>query len=204
MEIFKKIAGIYHRLNWHFDMFNVAESAILIMVFPLMYWGSSQWFYENSIVENLQLVTLIIAMYVCLTAKQHRKLFVFFAFIALFCILREVNMGRGIFCHIYFKDAVRCRWTMFQYGYLADVVWGCLIATVVWYVFKYNLLKSLRQYIMYAPIYIWDILFLVISALLAEYSEFDSVGNEIMEETAEAAMYITYAICLHKYKRVNV
>lgn len=196
--------NICNRFDWHFDIFNVTESAILLLILPFVFWGSPHWFYENGIAENLQIISLIAAVYLCLTAKRHRELFVAFAFIALFCILREINMGRSIFCRIYFKNAAECRWPMFKYGYLADIGWSLIIATAMGYMLRHEIWKPLWKFVTCAPIYVWDISFILIAALIAVYAEIPSVSNEIMEESAETVMYVSCAICLYKYRRMVV
>ena len=94
--IMRKTINICTRLNRRIDVVNIVEIMLLVSLLPLTLFGQPQWFYENCVAENIQIMALIAAIYVCLGAKRHKELFVVFAFISLFCILREINMARNI------------------------------------------------------------------------------------------------------------
>lgn len=191
------------RMSWKFDIITLCEFICLILIVPLVKFANPEWFVENSVVENLQLLILWCAFFVALSAKKEKKLFVFCALIVTFFIIRETNMGREYFCSKYLTSDEPCRWKSFKYGYVMELARACFALYIVFYFFKNKLYRTLMTYILRAPLFMWDIVILLLCAIGATVSEFECVDNEIMEEMFEMVMYLALIRCLWIYGRVK-
>lgn len=71
--------------------------AVAVICIPLSLCAPETWAYENGLLENLQMMFLMLGIIFCVTARTDKPLYLFFATIIFFFMLREVNCGRMIF-----------------------------------------------------------------------------------------------------------
>lgn len=193
------IKTLKQRLCMQYDWMTILSLFCLVSIFPLVRYADPMWFVENNVVENLQLIILWSSFFVALSAKIEKKFFIFCAMIVLFLIMRETNMGREYFCEKYLTENETCRWKSFKYGYVMEFLRLFFAVYIIFYVFKHKLYRPIKAYILRAPIFVWDIVILIVSVVGATVSEFRCVDNEIMEEMFEMVLYIALTKCLWVY-----
>lgn len=197
--------NLQQRVNWRPNLMTWATLAVALLVIPaLMLPFNPQWFVENGWVENIQLIVLVAAIVIACRAKNNKPFFIFAALIVVFLIIRETNMFRDIFCAKYLQKGEACRWSSFEYGYLVQGARWLFAAFVAYYVWRHRLWRTAWQYICKAPIYVWDLLLLILSGLGATVAEFSCVDSEILEECCELVMYMALANCIWRYAKWNV
>ena len=204
----KKIADIilnaWHRINWRPNACTWLEILLLLAVAPIMYWANPEWFVEDGLVENIQLAVLILAFIIAIRAPNHRRFFIFAGLIVIFMIMRETNLFRGYFCAKYLTPDAICRWSDFKYGYLATCGRIVFALITLWYFIKHKLWQPLWQYIVKAPIFVWEFLIIAITVVGGTIAEFPLIDNEIMEECCELICYIAVANCIWRYRQIAV
>lgn len=204
MGLSEFIKNFWQRVDFKVSYVTVVEFLLVLLIFPLIKYANPVWFVENSVVENLQLFILSAAFLICLKAKFAKKFFVFCGLIVILMIMRETNLGRPYLCAKYLAPNEVCKWKSFQYGYIVEWARILYVIGILIYAWKHKIWQPLWKYIISAPIYIWDILILLVCAVLGTVAEFQSVDNEILEECAETLMYVALAYCLWRYSRYNV
>lgn len=198
------LKNICARIDWHIKPMTVLFALLSAAIYPLMRYAPAEWFVEDGMVENIQLLILVVAIGVALGAKFERKMFVLVALAVLFLIVREVNGGRAFFCARYLDPDEICRWNNMKYGYLADWIrWGAAIGVVI-YALAAKLWQPIWRYMAKAPIYVWDFLLFGVAAVGAQVAETTYIDNEIMEEGMETLMYIVLTWLIWRYARVKV
>ena len=103
------IKNIISRFDFSMTYFTVFELLLVLLIYPLIKYADPNLFVENGPVENLQLFILLIGMVVCLSGRQNKPLFVFCAFIIIFLMIRETNLGRSYFCAKYLTPTDVCK-----------------------------------------------------------------------------------------------
>lgn len=187
------------RLNFQVNLFNIAEFVILAAIFPIVMYGNPQLFVENGLVENLQLIILIACFYPALGAKQDKPLFNLAAMIILLMIARELNMGKHYVCDCLDISRIDCSWKNIPHGYIANIIRFGFALYVIFYAIKTKIHNFVIKYLQTAPIYVWDICFVVVGAVLATLAE-KPIDNEILEETAETLCYFAMLGIIWRYK----
>jgi hypothetical protein len=64
--------------------------------------------------------------------------------------------------------------------------------------------RPLIKYVLKAPIFVWDILILLLAVTGSWAAELPCVDSEILEESAELLMYVMLADLLWRYGHVAV
>ncbi|MEE6207648.1 MAG: hypothetical protein VZR95_06310 [Alphaproteobacteria bacterium] len=201
MRIVEFVKDVINRIDKNVNAMTLIELLLVSSMYSIMKFSNPQWFVENGIVENLQLVILSVAFLICLTAKSEKKFFVFCSFIVLFLMIRETNLGRAFFCEKFLAPDEICRWKNMKYGYLADVIRILLAIGIGVYAVYHKLWQPLWKYVSKAPVYIWDIGVMFFCAAVGIAAEFECIDSEILEECAETVMYMALAYCLWRYSR---
>lgn len=179
--------------------------AICSLLLPL--YAPEHWAWENNVLENFQMILLLIAGILCLTAKTKKELFRVCAAIVLLLMLREVNFGRALL------------WStsgeMFHSGppqdYLKwrDIPNGKIIKTCM-HVVAFSILlitlcrraniRQLSDLLLRTRIPLWDILFLVGGVVLGIAAEKAHLSF-MLEEAGEIIIYTALASALYRYTR---
>lgn len=146
--------------------------------------------YENSLLENFQLIPLLVGAIICFKAKNHKIFFRFIALILILAFLRELSYGRVIFCQIPDTPHEFYKWSHYKYGWLAHVLIGVYIAaSVIWALCNKIWLEIIDVFKkVKIPVITFLIAFGAISAQI--YSE-KYLHSTIVEETAELIIYCT-------------
>ena len=198
------ILNIWHRINWRPNACTWLEILLLLAVVPAMLWANPEWFVEDGLVENIQLAVLLFAFVIAIRAQNQHRFFVFAGFIVLFMIMRETNLFRGYFCAKYLTPDDMCRWSEFKYGYLATGGRVLFALFTLWYFIKHKLWQPLWQYIVKAPIFIWEFVVIGLTIVGGTIAEFSVIDNEIMEEFCELICYVVIANFIWRYRQITV
>ncbi|MBR3662552.1 MAG: hypothetical protein IKN67_04660 [Alphaproteobacteria bacterium] len=198
-NLYSLLADFKKRLNFQVNLFNIAEFVILATIFPIVMYANPQLFVEDGWVENLQLIILIACFYPALGAKQDKPLFNLAAMIILLMIARELNMGRYYVCDYLGMSRSDCSWKNIPHGYIANIIRAGFALYVIFYAFKTKIHNFVIKYLQTAPIYVWDICFVAVGAVLATLAE-KPIDNEILEETAETLLYFAMFGIIWRYK----
>ena len=146
--------------------------------------------YENSLLENVQLIPLLMGSIICFKSKNHKIFFRFIALILILAFLRELSYGRVIFCAIPDTPHEFYKWSHYKYGWLAHVLIGVYIAvSCIWALVNkiwlevIDVIKKVKF-----PVITFLIAFAAIGVQLYSEKHFHST---ILEETAELIIYCT-------------
>lgn len=204
MIMIKWLKNFWQRFDWRPVTTTILGALLMAAIYPLMKWAPAEWFKEYSWVENLQLVALVIGIGLAMCAKYEKKMFVLLAFVLLFLMVREVNGGRTFFCKLFLATEGDCHWHDMKYGWLSDWVrWGIGIGVLA-LALKNKVWRPLIKYVLKAPIFVWDILILLLAVTGSWAAELPCVDNEILEESSELLMYVMLAGLVWRYGHVAV
>ena len=198
-NLYSLLADLKKRLNFKVNLFNIAEFVISATIFPIVMYANPQLFVEDGWVENLQLIILIACFYPALGAKQDKPLFNLAAMIILLMIARELNMGRYYVCEYLGMSRSDCSWKNIPHGYIANIIRAGFALYIIFYAFKTKIHNFVIKYLQTAPIYVWDICFVAVGAVLATLAE-KPIDNEILEEAAETLLYFAMFGIIWRYK----
>ena len=191
------IKNIAHRLSWRANLLTIFEMMLLLATYPLMIYANPQWFVEDGIAENLQLLVCLWGLAVAFLARYDKPLFIFICMLIVLMICREISTGRHWLC-AYNNLPYNCDWSEFRFG--MELKWLrnlFTIATVI-YFFGAKVYRYIWQYVQKAPIYVWEILFIALGIILALLAE-KPFDNEIMEEMAETLLYTAILNLIYRY-----
>ena len=196
--------NIHRRINLHPNICTLFEILSVMAIIPLIKTAEPSLFAENGVVENIQLLVLMSAFLIAVFSSNQRRLFVFFGLMIMLMIMRETNMFRRYFCEKYLSPHEMCRWSSFKYGYLATDGRLIFIVAAIWYFIKNKLWQPLWKYIIKAPIYLWDIIIVILMTIGGTVAEFACIDNEILEEYCELICYIAIANCIWRYRQIKL
>ncbi len=203
MNFMQFLKNIPHRMCWNVNLITIVEFLYVFILILTLSSLNPQWFVENGYMENSQLVVLMIALVVALCAKCDKYMFVTMALLVILMLSRETNMGRSYFCKQYLSDDVLCRWDNLKYGFVAEWVRALFCVYIVYYAWSKKIYITLRQYVLSAPIFVWDFVVLFGAAITACIAENPNIDNEILEECCEMLFYLALVNCLWRYSRMK-
>lgn len=191
------LKSIWSRVYWRPNWLTFAELLLLLSVYPLVRYANPQWFAEDGVVENLQLLICLGCFLVAWRASHDQNMFRFFALIVVLLICREVNTGRHWLC-AYYDLPYDSSWKEIPYGYVLK--WGrdLFAMIIVIYFFIRKVYRPLWLYVQKAPLYIWEFLFFGVGVVLALLAE-KPIDNETMEEVAETLFYVVLFNLIWRY-----
>ena len=140
------IKSLFERLNWQANAFTFLQMLILLSVYPAIKYANPQWFFEDGIVENIQLAICFCCFSAAWFAPRDKTLFRFFALVIILIVFREISTGRHWLCS-YYNLPQESKWKDIPYGLV--LYWGrnlFAIFTLVYFLW-YKVYKSLWQYI---------------------------------------------------------
>lgn len=150
---------------------------------------------ENSFLENLSLIPLISGIFICWKAKDCKTFFKVVSLIFFLMIMRELSYGRVIFCAIPNQPNEFYPWSHYKYGYLAHIFVGIYIFGIFIYGFLNKIWLDIIKIIKKVKLPIWTFLYSFICVFLQIF--FERIGNTVIEETAELALYcLMVSICI--------
>lgn len=204
--MFKKIK-FFIESHFDFNIYPVTWIAILIalLIVPCILYLPERFGYENGILENIQLVTLLIGFILCLCCQKitlsNNSMIKFFRFAALVLVilfLREINCGRTIFFPIPGEINSFYGWKDIKYGWLAHPVYGLYMAYVVFYFLRNGLFITLWKIIKNIKFPIWNIILMLIGMIWGTLAE-KFFHNMVMEEITELLFYVSLTGIIYLY-----
>ena len=203
-----------------FRIYPVTWVAIIvaILVAPCVLYLPEKYGYENGLLENLQMVTLLVGFLICIfysnfkktpegeassPAKKYMvKFFYFAAMVIGILALREVNCGRTLFFPVPGEVNTYYGWKDIKYGWLAHPLYGLYMAYVAFYFLKNKLFITLWQLIKNIKFPVWNIILMIIGMTLGMIAE-KSLHNMVFEEITELLFYVSLVgiICIYAFNR---
>ncbi|MDO4162441.1 MAG: hypothetical protein Q4D80_05520 [Pseudomonadota bacterium] len=200
VEFFK---GIPQRMRFRINFLTVFEFLYALSIPFIISYAPPQLFVENSWFENMQLFILLVAFILALRAPHDKKLFMAVALIIVLMLLRETNMGRSYFCEKYLSPDEMCRWKKLKYGFIAEPLRNLYGLYILYYIWRQKVYQTFFRYVLHAPIYVFDISILILSAVAATLAEHPLIDNEILEESCEMLMYLAFLNNLWFYRKLG-
>lgn len=169
-----------------------------LAVMPCMLFLPEKYGYENGLLENLQMLTLLTGFILAVRAKLNKKFFYFAAMVLGILAIREVNCGRTIFFPIPGEVNAFYTWKEIKYGYLAHPIYGLYMAYVAFYFLKHKLFITLWNIVKNIKFPVWNVLLLLVGMVLGLYAEKAS-HNMVLEEISELLFYISLTGIIYLY-----
>lgn len=198
LEFTKKIPA---RLQWNLSWLTVVEFIYIAAIPFMLKYADAQLFVEGGWIENLQLVILGSALIIALRSPTDKALFTALSLVIVLMLMRETNLGRSYFCEKYLSPDEICRWKKMKYGFIVEPLRDLYVVYILYYIWSKKVYQTIWQYILHAPVFVWDSLVLIGAAVAATLAEFPFIDNEILEESCEMLMYIAFTSLVWKYSR---
>ncbi|MCI5634874.1 MAG: hypothetical protein MR350_05405 [Alphaproteobacteria bacterium] len=198
LEFTKKIPA---RLQWNLSWLTVVEFIYIAAIQFMLKYADTQLFVEGGWIENLQLVILGSALIIALRSPKDKALFTALSLVIVLMLMRETNLGRSYFCEKYLSPDEICRWKKMKYGFIVEPLRDLYVVYILYYIWSKKVYQTIWQYILHAPVFVWDSLVLIGAAVAATLAEFPFIDNEILEESCEMLMYIAFTSLVWKYSR---
>lgn len=198
-------------LHNRFDFRACLSTWFVVAVIPLsvlvVMYAPDSWGYENGILENLQMILLMLCLLFCITAKADKSLYLFFATVVLFMMLREVNCGRVLFWsrpgEIFHCGPVDdyLKWKEIPHGSIirtsvyAAASLLCLLA-----LFRKGNLSALINLVWRTRIPFWELILLISGITTGMIAEKLNLCF-LAEEMGEMLMYTALTSAIYRYTR---
>lgn len=182
--------NLYRRMDFDFKLITIFPLLTVLLTYPAMAMLPENYFYENHLIENMQLIVLFATFLLSINAKIDKKFFNSIALVCIILFLREINCGRTIFFAIEGAENAFLSWKEIPYGYLAHPIYGVFIAASGLYFILTKSYKVLFNYLVNAKlsIYNWVFMFLGIIAGVAG----EKLNNMRLEEMTEMLFYCSF------------
>lgn len=201
MKLIEFIKKIPARLQWNLSWLTVVEFIYIAAITFMLKYADAQLFVEGGWIENLQLVILGSALIIALRSPTDKALFTALSLVIVLMLMRETNLGRSYFCEKYLSPDEICRWKKMKYGFIVEPLRDLYVVYILYYIWSKKVYQTIWQYILHAPVFVWDSLVLIGAAVAATLAEFPFIDNEILEESCEMLMYIAFTSLVWKYSR---
>lgn len=197
--MFEKVK-IFIAAHMDFKLYPVTWLAIVtaLLIVPCVKFLPETYGYENGLLENIQMVTLLAAFIICVTSKVNKKFFYFSAMVIGILALREINCGRTIFFPVPGEVNSYYGWKDIKYGWLAHPLYGLYMAFVGFYFLKNKLFINLWQLIKNIKFPVWNILLMLLGMGLGMYAE-KALHNMVCEEITELLFYVALTGIIYLY-----
>ncbi len=188
--------------NFKFDIFSYFALGCSVFLIPaLTAFVPACWGWENSVLENAQMLILFAGCWFALRAKnpENKKFFIFVFWILTILILREVNCGRTIFFHVPNGGPYAFyTWKDIPYGYLVNPIYGIYIALSGVYFLVNKLWINLFDFLLKYKLPIFNILFAAAGIILGTLAE-HCIHSDVFEEISELIFYISLFSIIYTY-----
>ena len=177
---------------------------VALSIIPMLMYMPQEFGYENGLIENIQMGTLFVIMYLCLTAKTNINLFRFAALALTLIIIREVNCGRTLFFPIPNEYHKYYSWRDLPWPWLGKIVhavyatWMAIVGIIF---FKKKVHIDLWQTLKNVKIPFWNILFAGFATFMGAIAEKLTNNNFIFEEGFELLFYVSLLSLVWLYSR---
>ncbi len=184
------IKSFFKRLDFNFYPVTFLPFIIAVLTPFAVKYLPVELTYENSLLENFQLVLLFICLVICINAKTDKKFYYFLALVCTILFLREINCGRTIFFPVYGSENAFYSWKDIKYGYLAHPLFGAyMLCCFLYFVFTKSY-KVLIKYILKAKLSFYNWLFMFLGIIFGTLGE--KIGNFALEEMTEMLFYASF------------
>ena len=193
--------NIFSRLNWKIYPSTLFLITTFLLILPCILFLPRKYAWENSFIENLQLVIIFILFIISKKVKKRKNLFNWVAMIAIILFLREINCGRIFFPLNNAEAPVFKQWNQilsYPYNYIPNILFGLFILYAFYYFFKFKVYSELLKILKYKKIDCLNILFIILGIFLNITGE-KIIHNEMIEETGETLFYIAFTILIFNY-----
>ncbi len=178
------------RIDFKFYPILLAPFIILLLTPIFIKWLPAHYAYENSLIENFQLVVILFTFIFCVKAKCDKPFFYSMALVMIILFLREINCGRTVFFLIPGAGTnAFYSWKQIPYGYLAHPLYGLFMACSGLYFILSKSYKIFWNYLLHAKVTIYAWVFAIIGIIFGVIGE--EVGVEMYEEMAETLFYVS-------------
>ena len=193
--------GIRKYVDFCFHKENFIGLIALILSVLAIYFFNIQVIYENSILENIQLIALFVAFVFCFKVKNHKVFFHFLAFIMFLMFMREISYGRAIFAQIPGTNGHDCyTWKEIKYGYLAHYIVGLYMASALLYGLVNKVWVDIIDMVKNIKMPFWTFFGSVGCVFLQIISE-KTLHDTRVEETAELVLYCLILALIIIYRK---
>ena len=178
------------RVDFSFHPVTIAPVIIILLTPIFIKWLPIQYAYENSLIENFQLVVILFAFIFCVKAKTDKPFFYSMALVMIILFLREINCGRTVFFLVPGGGPnAFYSWKDIPYGYLAHPLYGLFMALSGLYFIVSKSYKTLWNYFLHAKLAILPWVFMFLGIIFGVVGE--EIGAFILEEMAETLFYVS-------------
>ena len=190
----------------HFDfrIYPVTVIAILVAlsIIPCAMYLPPAWGYENGIIEDIQMLTLIIGLFLAVFAKENKQFFYFVGLSVFMIMAREVSYGRTLFLAVPGEPNVFYSWKDFKYGWLVNPLVGLYITGTFLYFIVSKAYLQMWNIIKKVKFPVWNFLLAVVGISVSLYIE-KHADNDVFEEMAELLFYVAVVgiIWLYAYNK---
>lgn len=178
---FKNISFSFDKENW-FIVAAIVASFAYVGIFNL------SEIYENTLLENFQLVPLIASFVLCTKAKKYKNFFTTIAIVMVFMFLRELSYGRTIFCTMPGDPYNTYPWSHYKYGFLVNYIVGAALGlSALWFIVK-KVYLEVFEILKKTAIPFWTFLAsfgLIYVQMLSE----KTLHSTVIEEISEFGLY---------------
>lgn len=198
-----------HTIQPDFTVRTSTWAALLLIPLSLLIicCAPQHWSYENGVIENAQLILLLIGTILCLTARNHKRAYLFIAVVLIALAMREVNCGRVL---LWSKpgNLIHCgppedyyKWKEIAHGpAIRTTMYSLLalgIATALLYKQAYRQLLSLCTQ---NKIPVVEPLLALLGTICGKLGE-NHCHNTLVEEMAETLIYAAIISLIYRYTR---
>ena len=195
---------IKKHLDFKFYIVTIIALVVGISIIPMLMYMPQKYGYENGILENIQMTTLFIMIYFCLTSKTNKKLFKFIPLVLSLLIIREVNCGRTLFFPIPDTYHQYYSWRDLPWpwlGKIAHFLYGTWFAIVIFLFFKKKIYLEIWNIIKNTAIPFWNLIFTGFAMFMGIIAEDTTNNNFIFEEGFELLFYVSILGFIWLYSR---
>ena len=174
-----------------FRVYSVTIIAImsLLAIVPCVKFLPETFGYENGVIENIQMITLLVGFILCVISKARKKIFYFAALIMLLLAAREVNYGRTLFFPIPGEVNAYYSWKEIRHGWLVNPLVGLYITGTALYFIISKAYSQMLDIIKNVKLPVWNFILLFVGIGLGEYAE-KATENYVFEEISELLFYV--------------
>ena len=197
------------RLDFSIQTSTLLTFLVAIVCVFLYLYAPDTWAYENGMLENLQMILLMLSLLFCITSRTDKSLYLFFAAVIFFMMLREVNCGRMLFLSRngeFFYSGLPSdyfKWKEISHGTtIRTVIYGTVILLCLLALCRKGNFTALKQTLLHTQLPFWELLFMIIAVLSSITAEKLHICF-VTEEVSELLLYAALASAIFRYSRAR-
>lgn len=185
-------------IDFSFNKINIIPIFVLIVNVLALRIFNITVIYENSCLENLQLVVLAVALFFVLKVRKHKPFFNFVAMFIILMIAREISYGRVFYGAIEGKPNEFYQLSDYKYGFLVNYVVFAYIVAMFLYGFLNKIYLDALRILTKVKMPFWSVIGCAICTICQILGE-KTLENTVLEETAELILYTLIAVMIYYY-----